>query len=156
MEPVDEELAWWVRIYWRRWRSIEKVLDDSMDEDAYLYAIWGCFGTSARLLYIGKVYDQYAGFRLTQPDHARRRKTIVRRYPRHRLAVSLGEIVMPYGEKLTRTRVDEVERLLIFANLPELNRQNRETHSVQWDYVIENNGSFGTMYRWLHYGLFGG
>lgn len=156
MEPVDAELAYWVRIHWRRWRDIDKFFDDPQDDHANLYAIWGRFGSSARLLYVGKVYDQYAGFRLTQKDHAQRRKTMVRRYPRHRLVISLGEMEMSYGGKVTRSRVDEVERLLIFGNLPELNRQYRQTHGAQWDYVMENTGSFGTMYRWLHFGLFGG
>ncbi len=63
---------------------------------------------------------------------------------------------MLYGEKITRSRVDEVERLLIFANRPDLNKQNRQTHGAQWAYVIENTGSFGTMYRQLHFGLFRG
>ncbi len=156
MEPVDADLAYWVRIHWRRWRDIDKFFDDPQDDHAYLYAIWGRFGSSARLFYIGKIYDQYAGFRLAQKDHARRRKTIIRQYPRHRLVVSLGEVEMPYGGKVTRSRVGEVERLLIFANLPELNRQNRQTHGAQWAYVVENTGSFGTMYRQLHFGLFGG
>ena len=156
MEPVDEERAYWVRIHWRRWRDIDKFFDDPQDDNACLYAIWGRFGSSARLFYIGKTFDQYAGFRLMQQDHARRRKKMVRRYPRHRLVVSLGEMEMPYGGKVTRSRVDEVERLLIFANLPEVNRTNRQTHGAQWDYVIKNTGSFGTMYRSLHFGLFGG
>jgi len=126
------------------------------DDDPYLYAIWGRFGSSARLLYIGKTYDQYAGFRLAQKDHARRRKTMMRQYPRHRLVVSLGEVKMSYGGKVTRSRVGEVERQLILTNRPDLNRQNLQNHGAKWAYVIENSGSFGTMHRQLHFGLFGG
>jgi hypothetical protein len=91
-----------------------------------------------------------------QEDHARRRKSMMRQYPRHHFAVSLGEMEMPYGEKITRSCVDEVERLLIFANHPELNRKNTQTDGARWAYVIESTGSFGTMYRQLHFGLFGG
>jgi hypothetical protein len=156
MKPVDADQAYWVRIYWRRWRDIGKFLDDPQDDDANLYTIWGRFGSSVSLFYIGKTYDQYAGFRLTQKDHVRRRKTLMQRHPRHRLVISLGEMGMPYGGTITRSRVSEVERILIFAHLPELNRQNRQTHGAQWDYVIENTGSYGTMCRQLHFGLFKG
>lgn len=156
MKPIDADQDYWVRVHWRRWRDYDKLLDNPQDDHAYLYAIWGRFGSSARLLYVGKIYDQYDGFRIAQKDRARRRKTMMRRYPRHRLVVSLGEVEMSYGGKVTRSRVGEVERLLIFANRPDLNRQNLQTHGAQRAYVIENTGSFGTMYRQLHFGLFGG
>ncbi len=154
MHPIDEEYAWWVDIYWSRWRNLTDFLKDPRDDKAYLYRIAVRFGSyMPKLLYIGKVYDQYAGFRLTQSDHAQRRKKMERKYRRHALVVSLGTIDMPYGGRVTRARVDDIERLLIWANEPEFNHRSRQDHCVEEDYKIKNRGSVGKMYRDLYFGL---
>lgn len=156
MYPVGEENAWWVDIYWSRWRNLDDFLQDPRDNEAFLYRIAARFGSHApKLLYIGKVYDQYAEFRLTQSDHAQRHRKMERRYRRHSLVVSLGTIDMPYGGKITRARVDKIERLLIWANVPEFNSRSTQDHRVDEDYMIENRGSIGNMYRKLYFGLSG-
>ena len=70
-----------------------------------------------RLLYIGQTYQQSVSTRLQQPDHQRRYAAFVKNYPRHRFSVSHG-IVSVIDGRLTKRRVDDIERLLIYANDP--------------------------------------
>lgn len=155
MQPIDSSKAWKVRISWSHLRYLDRFFQDPRDDYAYLYAIWARFGYAAKLLYIRKVYEQYVSDRLKQPDHLRRRQKMERKYRRHSLAVSLGEIEVLRGGKITWYRIDEVERLLIYANRPEFNRSATQTHGVYTEYIIENLGGTRSMYRILYNGFFG-
>jgi len=158
MEPLQHEEYWDIEIAWSRPKEYERVLEEGSphDELAHLYLISARFGTkSPKAIYVGKTYDQFVKKRLSQPDHQKRYSQFVKDYPRHRFYVSHG-VVTNHDGKLTRKRIDEIERILIYANKPQhaYNVQNFWTHGVTTAYQIENRGSRCTLPRTITLGVF--
>ena len=157
-EPLFKDDFWEVHIKWTRPRAYERVRDEGSDYDdsACLYYICAQFSTGQpKVLYIGQTYQQSVSLRLQQPDHKNRYAAFVRNYPKHRFSVSHGIVSIVDGH-LTQRRVDDVERLLIYANDPEHthNVQHIYQHGVSGSYVITNTGYRSGLPRYLRLGVF--
>ena len=151
MEPLHHEEYWNIEIEWSRPKTYERLLDEGSPHDdlAHLYLISARMGTdSPKAIYVGKTYDQWVSKRLSQPDHKRRYAEFIIAYPRHNFYVSHGIVKIQNG-KLTRKRIDDIERILIYVNEPlhAHNVQNFWQHSVTTPYQIENRGSRCTLPR---------
>ena len=158
MEQLHHEGYWNIEIEWSRPKAYGRLLDEGSphDEDAHLYLISARFSTSShKAIYVGKTYDQWVSKRLSQADHKRRYSDFTKNYPRHNFYVSHG-IVTNHDGKLTRKRIDDIERILIYANEPlhAHNVQNFWQHSVTTPYQIENRGSRCTLPRTISLGVF--
>lgn len=158
MEPLQHEGYWGIEVKWSRPKEYERLLDEGSphDELANLYLISARFGTKpSKAIYVGKTYDQWVSMRLSQPDHQLRYTEFVKNYPRHIFYVSHG-IVTNHDGKLTRKRIDDIERILIYANEPQHahNIKNFWQHRVTMPYQIENRGSRCTLPRTIALGVF--
>lgn len=158
MKPLWHEEHWHVEINWSRPVEYEQLLENgsSQDEVANLYLISARFGVkSPKTIYIGKTYDQWVSKRLSQSDHKIRYVKFCEGYPRHQIYVSHGVVTIHDG-KLTRSRIDEIERILIYANDPTHahNVQNFWQHDVTTPYRVENKGSRCTLPRIISLGVF--
>ena len=158
LEPLIISDSWEVRIKWTRPRSYERVREEGSDHDdsAYLYYIRAQFSNRRpKLLYIGKTYTQSVSIRLGQPDHRNRYDEFTRLYPIHRFTVSHGIVSVESG-RITRRRIDDIERLLIYANDPShaYNVQNINQHGVARSYIVTNTGYRSGLPRSLLLGVF--
>lgn len=158
MKPLYHEEYWSIRIEWSRPKEYSRFLVEPSDNEAFanLYLISARFGRNAsKLLYVGQTYDQWVSRRLSQKDHKRRHSEFRENYPHHTLYVSQG-IVTVHDGKLTRKRLNDIERVLIYINDPEHahNVQNFYTHGVSGSYHIENSGSKCTLPRIISLGVF--
>jgi hypothetical protein len=158
LKPLFENNFWEVQIQWTRPRAYERVRGEGSEHDnsACLYYICAQFSTGKpKVLYIGQTYQQAVSTRLQQPDHQSRYAAFVRNYPRHRFSVSHG-IVSVVDGRLTKRRVDDIERLLIYANDPEHahNVQHIYQHGVRESYFITNTGYRSGLPRSLQLGVF--
>lgn len=144
-----------VSVRWTRHRLWQegKVNPHPEEHRIYLYMIVGRFNASRRILYIGKTYRQYASYRLTQPDHIRRRKKLRREYPHHKLTVSFG-IVNFDGVRCTSKRIDEVESILIYANWhPEIFNSKKVYHmAIREQIRVTNRGYYKPLTKECYYG----
>jgi len=119
----------------------------------YLYMIVGHFGSSRRVLYIGKTYRQNASYRLAQPDHVRRWKKLRRMYPRHKLTVSFGLAEFD-GDRCTSKRIDEVESILIYANWHDrlINAKKIYRFAIRGQLRLTNSGYYKPLKRECFHG----
>ena len=125
------------------------------DINSNFYMILGQWGQKKRLFYIGKTETPSVIDRLKQIDHKNLKKKLEKKFTRHKLLISLGDLYMGIASNITSQRVDDIESLLIYANDPECNEHNVLDHSVKPDYWIKNYGCYKPLYRQLHYGLMG-
>lgn len=158
MKPLWHEECWNIKVEWSRPKEYDRLLNEGSqhDEHAHLYLISARFGTNAsKAIYIGKTYDQWVSERLSQTDHKLRHADFIKNYPRHMFYVSHG-IVTNNDGKITEKRIDDVERILIYANEPQHahNIQNFWQHGVTAPYKIENQGSRCTLPRTIALGIF--
>lgn len=157
--PLFEDDFWEVNIKWTRPRAYKSERDEGSEHDntAYLYYICAKYSTSApKVLYIGQTYQQTVNKRLQQPDHQHRYVKFARAYPKHRFYVSHGLVSVTYG-RLTKRRIEDVERILIYANDPAHahNVKNIYQHGVEnVSYFITNNGYRSGLPRSLRFGVF--
>ena len=118
MQRLYHKEAWEVEIEWTRPKEYTRLLSEGSDRDecANLYLISARYGAAnAKTIYIGQTYTQLVRKRLSQPDHKKRFAAFVKNYQRHGFFVSLGIITIKEGN-LTRKRLDDIERILIYAN----------------------------------------
>ena len=158
MKPLLEEEPRNISIKWTRPKPYEAVFNSKCEHDdhAKLYMILRRFSDAApKVIYIGKTWHQCVRTRLRQPDHRNRFRRFQENYPRHSFFVSYGIVSIDYGI-LTKKRVDEIERILIYASNPEHteNRCNIWTHKVTDAYLINNTGSRGSIPRKIRLGVF--
>lgn len=158
MEPLYGDDYWDIAIQWTRPRSYEKVRGSwcKHDDDANLYLITAKYSKNrSKCIYIGKTYDQWVSKRLTQEDHKKRYAAFVKNYPNHKFFVSHGIVSMKKG-KIVRSRIKEIEIILIYSNDPEHchNVQNFYNHGVTGSYSIENFGYKSTLPKVISLGVF--
>lgn len=158
MKPLWHEEYVNIEVHWSRPKDYDRLLEEGSphDELARLYLISARFGTKpSKAIYVGKTDAQSVIKRLTQPDHQRRYINFVNDYPRHRFYVSHG-IVTNHQGKLTQKRIDDIERILIYANEPQHahNIKNFWRHGVTTPYQIENRGFRCTLPRVIALGVF--
>ncbi|MCG8604499.1 hypothetical protein MJD09_05795 [bacterium] len=159
LEPLFEDDFWEVHIKWTNLRAYTRVRDEGSeyDDSAHLYYICAQFSSGApKVLYIGQTYRQSVSMRLRQPDHKNRYAAFIRNYPRHHFSVSHGIVTVTNG-RLTKRRIDDTERLLIYANDPEhaYNVKNFYQHGVvTGSYFLINTGHRGSLPLSLRLGVF--
>lgn len=158
MQRLYHEEAWEVEIEWTRPKEYTRLLSKGSEHDEFanLYLISARYGAAnAKTIYIGKTYTQWVRRRLSQPDHKKRFAAWVKNYQRHLFFVSFGIITIKEGN-VTRKRLDDIERILIYANDPDHahNVQNFYEHGVKEAYQITNKGSRCTLPRILALGVF--
>ncbi|MFZ3019472.1 MAG: hypothetical protein WA056_13565 [Gallionella sp.] len=158
MEPLWHEDRWHIEINWSRPVEYKRLLEEGSphDEQAYLYLISARFGNkSSKTIYVGKAFRQSVSKRLSQPDHKLRHIEFLENYPRHRFYVSHGLVTVHEG-KPTQKRIDDIERILIYANDPQHahNVQNFWQHKVTTPYWIDNRGSRCTLPKTIALGIF--
>lgn len=158
MEPLSHEDYWNVQIDWSLPQEYERLLElgSPNDDLAHLYLISARYGKNEpKTIYIGQTYNQWVSKRLTQADHQSRYADFVENYSRHRLYVSHG-IVTVHDGKITRKRINDIERILIYTNDPTHahNIKNFQGHGVSTPYQIENRGSRCTLPRQISLGVF--
>ena len=159
---VAPEAAWKVAITWSRPISYENVINSEYtygyDYSHWLYMILGYHGSAQRkIFYVGKVYDSFVGDRLRHPDHVRRYSKLKKKYPNHKLRVSLGTIHVKNG-KITKQRVDQIETMLIYTagetQRHIINKSKLWTLRVNEHYMIDNSGYHSPLPKEIHYGIF--
>ena len=158
MKPLWHEDYWSVQISWSRPKEYDRLLLEGSphDKTANLYLISARYGKSAsKTVYIGQTYQQWVSKRLSQDDHKKRRDSIISKYPRHKLYVSHGVILIRNGV-LTRKRVGEIKQILIYSNdlTHAHNIKNYWKHEVSTSYRIENRGSKCTLPKEIALGVF--
>jgi len=158
MQPLHHQEYWAIEVEWSRPKVYENVLSHGSEHDEYsnLYLISARFSTNTpKLLYIGKTFDQWVSKRLSQPDHIERHDKFLEHYSRHKLFVSHGYITV-HGGRLTRQRLDDIERILIYTAEPAHahNVKNFNAHGVRSSYRIENKGYKCTLPRVVTLGVF--
>jgi hypothetical protein len=135
-------------------------LTEDLCEDTYFYKIVGRHGERYKLFYIGKCVKQYFTRRIFQRDHLSKRAGFKADYKKHKIMVSLGNIVDRKNVKDEERDVDNVERLLIYSHtntdFPDIgNKQCKINHNVTTNYRIVNRGwRKDNMYQTVAYGLF--
>ena len=158
MKPLYPEDFWRITVHWSRPVSYERASTQGTpsDDAAHLYLISARFGDfSPKVLYIGKVFDQWIRTRLQQHDHRRRREAWQASYPRHKLLVSAGCLSVE-GGRVTRKHLDAVERILIYSSVNEHthNVQHLYQHGVSGSYEVANTGSRSGLPRVVAVGMF--
>ncbi len=156
MKPLYPDNYWEVEINWSRPRTYERVRDEGheLDECAYLYLVTAKY-SKTKTIYVGKTYHQTVSVRLKQQDHLDRYAAFVKNYPNHRFYVSLGQVKVLNG-KITSSRIDSIERILIYANEPDHahNVSSFYEHGVKGSYHIFNRGSKAGLPREIMLGVF--
>lgn len=156
LESLLQDDYWEVYIQWTRPCLYKRVRGEGSkhDSSAHLYYIRAKYPTGRpKVLYIGKTYQQSVSMRLDQRDHRDKYAVFTNRYPKHRFSVSHGIVSIAHG-KITRDRIDDIERLLIYAISPEDNVQNINQHGVNKSYFVTNRGYRSSLPRFLWLGLF--
>ena len=109
-------------------------------------------GEHPRLFYLGKTVDQYAHWRLDQPDHQSRLAKIRKVYPNVEILISTGALETHDRDRSSRKYVDEIESLLIFVHQPEFNANKLSWVEIsEWHYVT-NKGDFAPLERMVYFG----
>jgi hypothetical protein len=157
MKPLPDEYPRSISIEWTRPKLYESVFDDGCDHDdsAHLYMILRRYSRATpKAIYIGKTWHQCVRTRLRQKDHRLRYQRFCESYPRQRFYVSHGIVSMDEG-RLTQKRVDEIERILIYASSLDHteNRSNIWTHKVSDAYRITNKGSRSSLPQTIFLGI---
>jgi len=157
MKPLPDEYPREISIRWTRPRAYASVLAEgcSHDDDAKLYMISRRYSTAApKVIYIGKTWDQCVSGRLKQKDHRERYARWRHAYPRQSFFVSHGIVKIDEG-RMTRKRLDEIERILIYASSLDHteNINNIWTHRVTDAYRILNSGSRASIFRKIFLGI---
>jgi hypothetical protein len=157
MKPLPDEYPRKISIHWTRPRPYESALKSGCDhdDDAHLYMILRRYSRAVpKVIYIGKTWHQCVRTRLRQKDHRERHQRFCENYPRQSFHVSHGIVSMDEG-RLTQRRVDEIERILIYASSLDHteNRSNIWTHRVTDAYQIKNTGSRGSIPRTIFLGI---
>ena len=104
-----------------------------------------------KILYVGMAYDQYAHFRLS--NHHKLGK-IVKEEGVNGLTITYGERVVEGGRRLSRTRIGEIENLLIYIYDPKHNERKIKTYKGR--YLIVYNSGPGNPFdrvvttKWVH------
>ena len=142
-------------VKWTRHRRWEKgqVRAHPDERLIYLYMIVGTFGRTRRVLYIGKTYKQTASYRLSQPDHVKRWRTLKRSYPRHKLTVSFGiPSIAEYN--CTEKRIDEIESILLYANSDDRYLNAKKVFSItsKFHLHVRNTGYFKPLKKECYFG----
>lgn len=158
MNPVFEDDFWRVCIAWSKPIPYERARDEGSehDETANLYMITARFSDKKhKFIYLGKTYKQYVQKRLKQPDHHARYAGIVRNHPKHRIFLRYGTVKVDAG-KVTKKRIDDLERILIYCLDDEHSRNVKSiySHGVTDSYEIVSSGSRGTLPKCLALGFF--
>ena len=158
-EILYPDMFWEVNITWSRPCKYESFLKNGSSSvgGAKLYKVTGRFGKSdPKLFYLGKTYKQKVTKRLTQQDHKDRYNNLRKEYPRHQLYVSLGVVELDEG-RITATRIDQIESLLIFAHDEDhiINIKNINEHKITEQYRIYNRGYKSPLLKEVLLGVLG-
>ena len=158
MEPLYHVESWEIEIEWKRPKKYKRVIEEGSvhDDSANLYLISARYGSAnTKAIYIGKTWAQWVSKRLTQLDHKKRYAAFVKNYPRHAFYVSHGIVVINDG-RLTKKRLDDIERILVYTNEPDHahNVRNFYEHGVTGSYEIYNRGSRCTLPKFIALGVF--
>ncbi len=158
MNKLYPEIFWEVDINWTKPYLYENFLmtGSEYDESAYIYKITGRYsGKAHKLFYIGKTYYQYVITRISQEDHKKRYKKLLKDYQKHKLYVSLGIIEMKNGN-ITERRIDQIESLLIYSHDFKhlLNKQKLNELNVTEPYKIVNSGYRAPLFKEINFGIY--
>lgn len=158
MKPLYVDDYWDVEIKWTRPRPYVEVRENGCyhDESAYLYLITAKYSKNkSKCIYVGKTFDQCVSKRLNQADHQKRYAAFIKNYPRHKFFVSHGLVTINNG-KIIRSRIKDVENILIYSNDPEHchNVQNFYNHGVKGSYLIKNFGYKSSLPQIISLGVF--
>jgi hypothetical protein len=131
-------------------------LDHDKQWNAYLYKILVKYPTgSFKMVYLGKTYYQFASGRLSNPDHQNKYESIKKKYPHHKIYVSMGDITT--SKKKNAGLIDSVEKLLIYSHSNDdfelINSKNKNHHGLTYGLRIINMGYKTNMYSEIAMGV---
>lgn len=161
MKALLHEDSWDIEISWSRPIEYDLFLEKSspLNELANLYFISARYGNKThKIIYIGKAYSQTVRKRFSQPDHKLLHLKLLKDYPRHNFYVSLGVISANDKCKITKNRIDDIERILIYSTDQDhkYNVRNFWGHKVTTPYRINNVGYRCNIYKEIALGIFVG
>jgi hypothetical protein len=152
MRVASQNQDWESTITWTKAKSLEAFQKRPEDAEASYYKLTGMVRGRPQLFYLGKTFDQYAHWRLEQPDHQERIAAIQRAYPGVEILVSVGNVKTGERDRYGRRLIDEIESLLIFAHQPEFNANKLSwIRMSEWHYVT-NQGDFAPLERIVYFG----
>ncbi len=109
-----------------------------------------------KVVYIGKIYKQFASHRLLNPDHKLRYKAIKNKHSHSIIFVSLGNIET--DKKITSGLIDRIERLLIYTHSNDdfklINSKGTIHHNLKDGIIIYNKGFKTGMYSEVSNGVY--
>ncbi|MDA2916826.1 hypothetical protein MYX64_08320 [Nitrospinae bacterium AH_259_B05_G02_I21] len=143
----------WMRI---DWNSPEELDDFIENPDDYHYTFYAFLVWSRGrwvLAYIGRAYEQSIHWRIIQHIN----EGLVRRIKRHcksdTVYISIGYPYMERGGNVTRQRVVDAAKLLIYVHDPIINKMGRKWIHINEHLRIQNEGSLrGIIKRRIAFG----
>ena len=152
MRVASQKQDWESTITWSKAKSLEEFRKRPEDAEASYYKLSGMVRGRHRLFYLGKTFDQYAHWRLEQPDHQERIGAIRQAYPGVEIQVSVGSVETGERDRYGRRLIDEIESLLIFVHQPKFNGNKLSWIEMSaWHYVM-NQGDFAPLDRIVYFG----
>jgi hypothetical protein len=131
-------------------------------ETAYFYKFLGRHNNTYKLFYIGKTFKYFVSKRINDADHLAKQEEWKMDHPKHRLLVSVGEIVdcsfNLNWSKTCQKSIDDIESLLIYSHFDPIVYKNKSkiwSTSIKREYLISNKGfTEEGMLKQIGYGFF--
>jgi hypothetical protein len=152
MRIATRDAEWESTITWSVAQPLDRFRVRPGDQEANFYIWLGQEEQERRLLYLGKTFDQYAHWRLDQPDHLKRVKRIRAKYPNMPLLISAGVLKTPDRDRYSRPFIDAIESLLIFVHQPEFNDSKVGWVDIKEWHYITNQGDYSPLERVVFFG----
>ena len=124
-------------IQWRGPYRLDRFFEYAQANHKGLYMVSRVFGGRESLRYIGMTWDQTVSKRLEQHPWLWEERGEVR--------VRVSEIEVEPGKRLTKKRLMDIERLLIFFNKPARNTQHYDRYNVRRRIILRNAGRRGPL-----------
>ena len=156
MRVASHDLEWESTITWSKARPLNEFRERPNDREASYYKWTGVVEGHLRLFYLGKTVDQYAHWRLDQPDHQARIAKIRKAYPDVEVLIATGSLETHDRPRASRKYVDEIESLLIFVHQPEFNANKLSWIEMSEWHHVTNTGDFAPLERIVYFGPAGG
>jgi len=157
MKFLFEDDSWIASINWSKPVEYLKVkkFGSRYDGSPKLYKITGQYlNNPPKLLYVGKTYKQSVSRRLNQQDHIKRYDEIKDEHPKHKILISLGNIIVENGI-LNSKRVDEIESILIYTHDSDFIFNDKKLNylPMKEQYVVRNTGYSAPFYKEIKFGI---